>query len=199
MTGGTLFEGYGLSEASPVTHSLSLSRRKAGSIGVPLPDTDMKIVDLQEGTREVASARRGVVHCRPQNEGLLEPAGRNSNCLRGRSWPHRGYTLVMLPHGCEGSTYIVQRKKDMVIVGGFNVSPRSRGVYTHPAVLEAAVIGVPDAYQGEVVRAFVVLNRNDSTGEELIEHCRSGLAEFKVPRKIEMRRACRNHAVGKIC
>jgi long-chain acyl-CoA synthetase len=205
MTGGTLFEGYGLSEASPVTHSTpSLSRRKAGSIGVPLPDTDMKIVDLQEGTREVAIGAEGeLCIAGPQvMKGYWNRPDETAIALRtdeaGRTWLYTGDVAHM---DDEGSTYIVQRKKDMVIVGGFNVYPTEvEGVlYTHPAVLEAAVIGVPDAYRGEVVRAFVVLKSGTAiTGEELIEHCRSGLAEFKVPRKIEIRESLPKSAVGKI-
>jgi long-chain acyl-CoA synthetase len=205
MTGGTLFEGYGLSEASPVTHSTpSLSRRKAGSIGVPLPDTDMKIVDLQEGTREVAIGAEGeLCIAGPQvMKGYWNRPDETAIALRtdeaGRTWLYTGDVAHM---DDEGSTYIVQRKKDMVIVGGFNVYPTEvEGVlYTHPAVLEAAVIGVPDAYRGEVVRAFVVLKPGTAiTGEELIEHCRSGLAEFKVPRKIEIRESLPKSAVGKI-
>ena len=205
MTGGTLFEGYGLSEASPVTHSTpALSRRKAGSIGVPLPDTDMKIVDLQEGTQEVPIAVEGeLCIAGPQvMKGYWNRPDETAIALRtdeaGRTWLYTGDVAHM---DGEGSTYIVQRKKDMVIVSGFNVYPTEvEGVlYTHPAVLEAAVIGVPDAYRGEVVRAFVVLKPGTATtGEELIEHCRSGLAEFKVPRKIEIREGLPKSAVGKI-
>lgn len=205
MTGGTLFEGYGLSEASPVTHSTaSLARRKPGSIGLPLPDTDMKIVDLLEGTSEVALGEEGeLCLAGPQvMKGYWNRPDETAIALRvdqaGRTWLHTGDVARMDE---EGSTYIVQRKKDMVIVGGFNVYPTEvEGVlYTHAAVLEAAVIGVPDAYRGEVVRAFVVLKPGAVvTAEELITHCQTGLAEFKVPRAIEIRENLPKTAVGKI-
>ena len=205
MTGGTLYEGYGLSEASPVTHSTpSLARRKPGSIGLPLPDTDMKIVDLETGTCEVALGEEGeLCIAGPQvMKGYWNRPDETAIALRpddaGRMWLYTGDVARMDE---DGSSYIVQRKKDMVIVGGFNVYPTEvEGVlYTHPAVLEAAVIGVPDAYRGEVVKAFVVLKPGAlATREKLIEHCKSGLAEFKVPRTSEIRASLPKTAVGKI-
>jgi long-chain acyl-CoA synthetase len=205
MTGGTLYEGYGLSEASPVTHSTaSLARRKPGSIGFPLPDTDMKIVDLVEGTTEVAIGEEGeLCIAGPQvMKGYWNRPDETAIALRtdeaGRVWLHTGDVARMDE---DGSTYIVQRKKDMVIVGGFNVYPTEvEGVlYAHEAVLETAVIGIPDAYRGEVVKAFVVLKPGRIvTAEELIDHCKAGLAEFKVPRAIEIRLSLPKTAVGKI-
>ena len=206
MTGGTLYEGYGLSEASPVTHSTpSLARRKPGSIGLPLPDTDMKIVDLVgRRARSGHRARRGsLCIAGPQvMKGYWNRPDETAIALRaddaGRTWLYTGDVARMDE---DGSTYIVQRKKDMVIVSGFNVYPTEvEGVlYTHPAVLEAAVIGVPDGYRGEVVKAFVVLKPGATEGsEELIEHCKTGLAEFKVPRTIDIRESLPKTAVGKI-
>ncbi len=200
ITGGTLNEGYGLSEASPVTHSTpSLARRKPGSIGLPLPDTEMKIVDLETGTREVSVGE----------EGELCIAG--PQVMKGY-WNRPDETAIALRTDAEGPgdvarmdedgyTYIVQRKKDMIIVSGFNVYPSEvEGVlYTHPAVIEAAVIGVPDAYRGEAVKACVVLKSGaTATSEELKEHCEGGLAEFKVPREIEIRESLPKTAVGKV-
>jgi len=188
-----------------VTHSTpSLARRKPGSIGVPLPDTDMKIVDLEKGTREVALGQEGeLCIAGPQvMKGYWNRPDETAIALRadeaGRTWLYTGDVARM---DQEGSTYIVQRKKDMVIVSGFNVYPTEvEGVlYTHPAVLEAAVIGVPDAYRGEVVKAFVVLKPGaEANSEELIEHCKIGLAEFKVPRAIEIRESLPKSAVGKV-
>jgi long-chain acyl-CoA synthetase len=205
MTDGTLYEGYGLSEASPVTHSTpSLARRKPGSIGLALPDTSMKIVDLEEGTQEMTLGMEGeLCIAGPQvMKGYWNRPDETAIALRadqaGRTWLHTGDVARMDE---DGYTYIVQRKKDMVIVSGFNVYPSEvEGLlYMHCAVLEAAVIGVPDAYRGEVVKAFVVLKLGASaTGEELIEHCRTGLAEFKVPRSIEIRKSLPKTAVGKI-
>lgn len=205
MTGGTLYEGYGLSEASPVTHSTpSLARRKPGSIGLPLPDTDMKVVDLDAGIREVSVGEEGeLCIAGPQvMKGYWNRSDETAIALRadqaGRTWLHTGDVARM---DQEGSTYIVQRKKDMVIVSGFNVYPTEvEGVlYTHPAVLEVAVIGVPDSYRGEVVKAFVVLKPDAMvSSNELVEHCKGGLAEFKVPRAIEIRESLPKTAVGKI-
>ncbi len=101
----------------------------------------------------------------------------------------------------DGYTYIVQRKKDMIIVGGFNVYPSEveSVLYAHPSVMEAAVIGIADAYRGEVVKACVVLRQGASaTSEELTAHCKQGLAEFKVPAKVEIRESLPKTAVGKI-
>jgi long-chain acyl-CoA synthetase len=205
MTGGTLFEGYGLSEASPVTHSTaSLARRKPGSIGLPLPDTDMKIVDLETGTRAVAVGEEGeLCIAGPQvMKGYWNRLDETAIALRtdaaGRTWLYTGDVARMDE---DGATYIVQRKKDLVIVGGFNVYPTEvEGVlYAHSAVLEAAVIGVPDAYRGEVVKAFVVLKPGAmATSEELIEHCKIDLAEFKVPRSVDIRESLPKTAVGKV-
>jgi long-chain acyl-CoA synthetase len=205
VTGGTLNEGYGLSEASPVTHSTAmLARRKPGSIGLPFPDTDIRIVDLETGTREVPVGDEGeLCIVGPQvMKGYWNRDDETSIALRkddaGRTWLYTGDVARMDE---DGYTYIVQRKKDMIIVSGFNVYPSEvEGVlYTHPAVMEAGVIGIPDSYRGEAVKAFVVLKQGASaTPEELIEHCRGGLAEFKVPGSIEIRESLPKTAVGKI-
>ena len=205
LTGGTLKEGYGLSEASPVTHTTpALSRRKPGSIGLPLPDTDIRVVDLETGESEVPVGQEGeLCIAGPQvMKGYWNRADETAIALRadaaGRTWLYTGDVARMDE---DGFTYIVQRKKDMVIVSGFNVYPSEvEGVlYAHPSVLEAAVIGVPDKYRGEAVKAFVVLKQGAAaTPEELIEHCKLGLAEFKVPTRIELREGLPKTAVGKI-
>lgn len=205
MTGGCLNEGYGLSEASPVTHSTpSLGRRKPGSIGLPLPDTDIKIVDLDTGTREVPVGEEGeLCIAGPQvMKGYWNRPDETAIALRadgaGKIWLYTGDVARM---DQDGYTYIVQRKKDLIIVSGFNVYPSEveSVLYTHPAVLEAAVIGVADSYRGEAVKAFVVLKSGaTATPAELIEHCKGGLAEFKVPGEIEMRGSLPKTAVGKI-
>ena len=206
LTGGvTLNEGYGLSEASPVTHSTaSLARRKPGSIGLPFPDTEIKIVDLQAGTKEVGVGEEGeLCIAGPQvMKGYWNRADETAIALRedksGRTWLYTGDVARMDE---DGYFYIVQRKKDMIIVSGFNVYPTEveSVLYKHPAVQEAGVIGIPDAYRGEAVKACVVLRQGmTATPEELIEHCKSQLAEFKVPQKIQIRESLPKTAVGKV-
>ena len=206
LTGGvTLNEGYGLSEASPVTHSTaSLARRKPGSIGLPFPDTEIKIVYLQTGTKEVGVGEEGeLCIAGPQvMKGYWNRADETAIALRedksGRTWLYTGDVARMDE---DGYFYIVQRKKDMIIVSGFNVYPTEiEGVlYKHPAVQEAGVIGIPDTYRGEAVKACVVLRKGmTATPEELVEHCRTQLAEFKVPQKIQIREDLPKTAVGKV-
>jgi long-chain acyl-CoA synthetase len=205
MTGGMLSEGYGLSEASPVTHtSPSLSIRKPGSIGIPLPDTDMKVVDLVEGNEEMATGVEGeLCIAGPQvMAGYWNRADETAATIRtdahGTRWLYTGDIARV---DADGFTYIVQRKKDMVIVGGFNVYPGEveSVLFTHPAVMEACVIGVPDAYRGEVVKAFVVLKPGmQATVEELQTHCAKDLAEFKRPVHLEIRESLPKSAVGKV-
>ena len=205
LTGGMLSEGYGLSEASPVTHtSPSLSIRKPGSIGIPLPDTDMKIVDLEEGKTEVAPGTEGeLCIAGPQvMKGYWNKPEETAQTLRkdaaGRTWLYTGDIATM---DADGFSYIVQRKKDMIIVAGFNVYPGEieSVLFTHPAVMEACVIGVPDSYRGEVVKAFVVLKPGaEASIDELKAHCAKDLAEFKRPVHVEIRESLPKTAVGKI-
>jgi long-chain acyl-CoA synthetase len=203
--GRTLNEGYGLSETSPVTHSTpQLARRKPGTIGLPLPDTDIKIVDIETGTRELPIGEAGeLCIAGPQvMKGYWQRPDETAQALRpdgaGRVWFYTGDIACM---DQDGFTSIVQRKKDMVIVDGFNVYPSDvEGVlYAHPAVALAAVIGVPDAYHGEVVKACVVLRPGALAAvAELMTHCAQSLAEFKMPRSIEIRDSLPMSAVGKI-
>ena len=203
--GRPLSEGYGLSETSPVTHSTAqLARRKPGSIGLPFPDTDMKIVDVETGTRELPIGEAGeLCIAGPQvMKGYWNKPDESAQVLRvdasGRLWFHTGDIAVVDE---DGYTSIVQRKKDMIIVDGFNVYPSEveAVLYTHPAVRLAAVIGVPDRYHGETVRACLALKAGaTATAEEIVEFCRIHLTEYKVPRSIEMRDALPMSAVGKI-
>jgi len=205
LTGGMLSEGYGLSEASPVTHtSPSLSIRKPGSIGIPLPDTDQKVVDLEHGLDEVPPGAEGeLCIAGPQvMKGYWNREDETAIALRkdadGRTWLYTGDVATI---DADGFTYIVQRKKDMIIVSGFNVYPSEveSVLFAHPAVMEAAVIGVPDSYRGEVVKAFVVLKPGaEASLDELRAHCVANLAEFKRPVNIEIRETLPKSGVGKI-
>ncbi len=203
--GRPLNEGYGLSETSPVTHSTpQLAVRKPGTVGLPLPDTDITIVDVESGTRELPVGEPGELCISgPQvMKGYWQKPEETASVLRvhddGRLWFHTGDIARMDE---DGFTSIVQRKKDLIIVDGFNVYPSDvEGVlYTHPAVRLAAAIGVPHAYHGEVVKACVVLREGaTATREDLVAHCRKELADYKVPHEIELREALPMSAVGKI-
>jgi long-chain acyl-CoA synthetase len=203
--GRPLNEGYGLSETSPVTHSTpQLALRKMGSIGLPLPDTDVKIVDVETGTHELPIGEAGELCVSgPQvMKGYWNKPEETADVLRrgadGRIWFHTGDIARMDE---DGYTAIVQRKKDLIIVDGFNVYPSEveAVLYTHSAVRLAAVIGVPDAYHGEIVKACVAFKPGASaTADELIDHCRTSLTEYKVPRQVQIRDTLPMSAVGKI-
>jgi long-chain acyl-CoA synthetase len=200
LTGLMLYEGYGLTETSPVTHSTpTLAKRKPGSIGLPLSDTECKIVDVETGTREVAVGEVGELCIRgPQvMKGYWKKAEETASAIRD-GWFYTGDIARMDE---DGYFYIVQRKKDMIIVSGYNVYPNEveEVLFTHPAVVEAAVIGIPDEYRGEAVKAFVVLKPGQQvTTEELIEFCQARLAKYKVPSSIEFTASLPKTGVGKV-
>ncbi|GAX91329.1 long-chain-fatty-acid--CoA ligase [Effusibacillus lacus] len=198
-TEGTIIEGYGLSEASPVTHFNPIEKRKPGSIGKPIPFTEAKIVDLGDGTTELAPGEVGELIVRgPQvMKGYWNMPQETEETIRD-GWLYTGDIAKMDE---EGYYYIIDRKKDMIIASGFNVYPRDveEVIYQHPAVQEAVVVGVPDAYRGENVKAFVVVKQGMSlTEEELIGFCRERLAAYKVPRLVEFRNELPKTAVGKV-
>jgi long-chain acyl-CoA synthetase len=191
LTGGHLVEGYGLTEAAPVTHCNPLfgeGKQKVGSIGVPFPDVEAKIVDLDTGERDLPAGEVGELILRgPQlMDGYYRQPDETALTLRN-GWLHTG-DIARVDE--DGYFFIVDRKKEMIIVSGFKVWPRDveEALATHPAVIEAAVIGVPDPITGERVKAFVVLRPGmAATPEELVQHVRKDLASFKVPKEIEFR------------
>jgi long-chain acyl-CoA synthetase len=203
--GRPLTEGYGLSETSPVTHSTpQLAVRKLGSIGLPFPDTDMKIVDVETGARELPCGEAGELCISgPQvMKGYWNKPEESARVLRtdasGRTWFHTGDIATV---DADGYSWIVQRKKDMIIVDGFNVYPSEveAVLYTHPAVRLAAVIGIPDAYHGETVKACIALKADTTvSADEIIAFCRTSLTEYKVPRTVDVRDTLPMSAVGKI-
>jgi long-chain acyl-CoA synthetase len=203
--GRPLNEGYGLSETSPVTHSTpQLAARKMGTIGLPFPDTDMKVVDVETGKRELPVGETGeLCIAGPQvMKGYWNKPDESAQALRthgdGRVWFHTGDIGRM---DNEGYTSIVQRKKDMIIVDGYNVYPSDveSVLYAHPSVRLAAVIGVPDAYHGEIVKACVAFKPGaTATPDDVIAYCRQHLADYKVPRLLEIRETLPMSAVGKI-
>lgn len=200
VTGGKLVEGYGLTESSPVTHANFLwdKKRVKGSIGVPWPDTDSVILSMETGEPL------------PQGE-IGEIAVKGPQVMKGY-WNRPEETEQVLRDGWlltgdlgymddEGYFYIVDRKKDMIIAGGFNIYPREieEVLYEHPAVQEVVAAGIPDPYRGETVKVYVVLKEGAVVTEaELNEYARKHLAAYKVPRLYEFRKELPKTAVGKI-
>jgi long-chain acyl-CoA synthetase len=200
LTGGVVLEGYGLTEASPVTHATPRSgKRKPGSVGIPLPDVETKIVDIETGTREVEPGEPGELCVRGPNlmDGYWRRPDETALVLRD-GWL---YTGDIVREDEDGYLAVVDRKKEMIIVSGFKAYPREidEVLYAHPAVLEAAAAGVPHPSKGEVVKAFVVLRPGaTATAQELIAHCRTSLAPYKVPVAIAFRDELPKSIVGKI-
>jgi len=198
--GGKVMEGYGLTEAAPVTHSNPREgTRKPGSVGIPMPDVDCKIVDVETGTREVDPGESGELCIRGPNlmDGYWRRPDETALTLRD-GWLHTG-DIVRMDE--DGYFFVVDRKKEMIIVSGFKVYPREvdEVLFAHPAVLEAAAVGVPHASRGEVVKAFVVLRPGmTATAQEIVDHCRANLAPYKVPVDVVFRSALPKTLIGKV-
>jgi long-chain acyl-CoA synthetase len=195
-----ILEGYGLSEASPVTHANPISGvRKVGSIGIALPDTECRIVDLDLGVEEKPFGEVGELLIRgPQvMQGYWKLPQETANTLR-EGWLYTGDIARMDE---DGYVFIVDRKKDMIISCGYNVYPREidEVLYEHPKVLDAVAIGVPDPYRGEIIKAYIVPRPGESiTEEEIIQFSRARLAAYKVPRSVEFRGSLPKSMVGKV-
>lgn len=200
LTGGKICEGFGLTETSPITHINPLQGlRKIGTIGVPVTGTDCRIVDMESGTRDLPSGQEGELLIRgPQvMRGYWNKPGETANVLRD-GWLFTGDLAVM---DSDGFFKIVGRKKEMIDASGYKVYPDEvdRVLMSHPAVLEAATIGVPDPKRGETVKSFVVLRPGKSaSAEDLAAHCRESLAPYKVPKEIEFRAELPKSAALKI-
>jgi len=193
-----IFEGYGLSETSPVASFNMFGRpRLPGSIGYPVWGTEMRIVDEQD--RPVPDGEPGEVCIRGHNimKGYLKRPEATKEALRG-GWFHSGDIGIRSP---EGYFTIVDRKKDMILRGGFNVYPREieEVLYTHDAIVEAAVIGVPDPEKGEEIKAVIALAPGAKLGaEDVIAFCKERLAAYKYPRIVEFRDSLPKGSTGKI-
>lgn len=193
-------EGWGMSE----TTSLGISNpvlglRKAGSIGIPWPDTDVRIVDVEDGTRDVPVGAPGEILIRSPlvMKGYWNDSGETAGQLTD-GWLHTGDIGQW-----DEDRYItiVDRKKDMIIAGGYNIYPREidEVLYRHPKIQDGVAVGIPDAYRGETVKAFVVLKPGETCTEtEILAFCRERLAAYKAPKRVEFREALPKSAVGKI-
>ncbi|MGQ9677344.1 MAG: long-chain-fatty-acid--CoA ligase [Chloroflexota bacterium] len=199
LTGGRLVEGYGLSETSPVTHANPIfGQRKFGSIGVPIPDTEAKIMDVETGETEMPVGEVGELAIRgPQvMKGYWNKPEETALVLRN-GWL---YTGDLAKRDEDGYFYIVDRKKDMIIAGGYNIYPRDveEVLYQHPKVKEAVVAGVPDKYRGETVKAYIVLKDGETaTEQEMLDYCAANLAKYKAPKIVEFRPELPKTMVGK--
>jgi long-chain acyl-CoA synthetase len=203
LTGAKLVEGYGLTEASPVTHANPIEQtvgpRHPKSMGLPLPGTDARIVDADTGQRELPVGEIGELVIRgPQvMRGYWRREEETRQVLRD-GWLHTG---DMARRDADGYFYIEDRKKDMIKSGGENVYPREveEILLRHPAVKDAVVAGIPQELRGELIKAYVVLKDGETAASaDLLEHCRKNLAKFKVPKRVEFRSELPKTIVGKV-
>jgi long-chain acyl-CoA synthetase len=199
LTGANLVEGYGLTEASPVTHANPLKgTNKEGSIGIPFPNTDSKVIDMETGEDlPVGDVGELCVKGPQVMKGYWNREEETRQVLND-GWLKTGDIARMDE---DGYFYIVDRKKDMIIAGGYNIYPRDidEVLFTHPKIQDAVAVGVPDAYRGETVKAFVVLKPGEQvTEKEIIAFCRERLAKFKAPTLVEFREELPKTMIGKV-
>ncbi len=205
LTNGKLREGYGLTESSPVTHSNPIyGLYKAGSIGLPFPDVEARIVSLDPDEnghyQTLGVGEEGELTVRgPQvMKGYWNRPDETAKVLDEEGWLYTGDIAKMDE---DGYFYIVDRKKDLIIASGYNIVPREveEALYENPKVQEAVVVGVPDPRRGETVKAFIVLKEGETaTEQEIIAFCKERLAPYKVPKLVEFRTELPKSAVGKL-
>ncbi|HMQ32038.1 MAG TPA: long-chain fatty acid--CoA ligase [Chloroflexaceae bacterium] len=203
ITGGRLVEGFGMTEASPVTHCNPVyGTRKSGSIGVPLPDTEAKIIDLESGEPlSFDGESQGELCVRgPQvMKGYWNRPDETAATIDAEGWLHTGDICKV---DQDGYFFIVDRKKDMIIASGFKVLPRDveEVLFMHPKVMEAVVAGIPHPTRGDdTVKAYIVPKPGEQpTAEEIKEFCKLHLAEYKIPRAVEFRSELPKTMVGKV-
>ncbi|MFC1823200.1 long-chain fatty acid--CoA ligase [Thermodesulfobacteriota bacterium] len=201
LTGAQICEGYGLTETSPVTHINPFGgKTKAGTIGLPVCNTDVKLVDVDDYGKDITAFNEPGELCikGPQvMTGYINRPDETSQTMKD-GWLLTGDIAVC---DQEGYFAIVDRKKDMIISGGFNIYPRDvdEVLFSHPKISEACAIGVPDEYSGERIKAFVTFREGESASEEeIIEYCRENLVKYKVPKYVEFIEELPKSAVGKI-
>jgi long-chain acyl-CoA synthetase len=200
LSGCRIMEGYGLTEASPVTHFNPVQgHRPLGSMGMPLPGTNARVMDQETGTCELEPGEVGELAIQgPQvMQGYWQRPEESAAVLKD-GWL---YTGDLARRDEDGYFYIVERKKDLIISGGYNIYPREveEVLYQFPGVLEAVAFGAPDAYRGEVVKAVIVpTNGIELDVEQIQAFCRQQLAVYKVPQSLEFRRELPKSLVGKV-
>ena len=205
LTGGKVFEGYGLSEAPTGTHcNPLLGINKTGSIGMPLPNMECRIVSLDDGETDLPQGEIGelLLHGPQVMKGYHNMPTETANSLRkdkdGKIWLYTG-DIVRMDE--DGYFYIVDRKKELIKPGGFQVWPREveEAIASHPKVLEVGVGGIPDPNRGETVKAWIVLKPGEELSvAELKAYCKERLAPYKVPTHFEFRNELPKTTVGKI-
>ncbi len=204
LTGGKVFEGYGLSEAPTASHCNPMSgKNKTGSIGMPLSDVDCKIISLDDEVTEMKIGEIGeIILNGPQvMHGYHNMPTETANALRERDGETWLYTGDIARMDEDGYFYIVDRKKELIKPGGFQVWPREveEAISAHPKVMEVGVAGIPDPYRGETVKAWIVLKEGETlTEDEIRDFTREKLAKYKVPSHIEFRDELPKTTVGKI-
>jgi long-chain acyl-CoA synthetase len=200
LTGATMLEVYGLTETTPViTATPWKGKIKPGTVGTPISSTDIKIVDIDTGKEELKTGEPGEIIVKgPQvMKGYYKQPEETAHVLKD-GWLYTG-DIGMFDE--DGYLTIVDRKKDMIIAGGYNIYPREIDeiLFQHPKILEACSIGVPDAYRGETVKAYVVVKPGETlTADEVIQFSREKLAAYKAPKMVEFIDALPKSAVGKI-
>ena len=200
LTGATILEVYGQTETAPIATVTPWGGEiKPGTVGIPVPDTDIKIVDLETGEKELDTGDVGEIVIKgPQNMmGYYKKPEETAEALRN-GWVYTGDIGVFDE---DGYLSVVDRKKDMIIAGGYNIYPVEIDdvLFDHPKVLEACCIGVPDEYRGETVKAFIVCKEGETlTEEEVVAYCKESLAPYKVPKQIEFADELPKSVVGKI-
>ncbi len=201
LTGGIVVEGYGLTEASPVTHANPVMRGiKAGAVGVPWPEVDCRIVDLGDGQAALGPGKIGELWVKgPQvMRGYWQKPEETAAVLTSDGWLKTGDLMSMDE---EGYCFLHARKKDLIIAGGYKIFPSEveEVLARHPQIAEVAAVGVPDPYRGETVKVAIVLKPGTSMRqEELVAWCRARMAKYKVPKVVEFRRELPKNALGKV-
>ncbi|MCP4668712.1 MAG: long-chain fatty acid--CoA ligase, partial [Deltaproteobacteria bacterium] len=198
--GAEIMECYGLTETTTLSHANPWGgKTKVGSVGVPVPDTDCRIVDLETGAKDMPLGESGEILLKgPQiTKGYYKNPEETADAIRD-GWFYTGDIGYM---DDEGYLFIVDRKKDMIIAGGYNIYPRDidEVLFEHPKIQEACAVGIPDPYRGETVKAFIVLKPGEAlTEEEVVSFCKEKLAAYKVPKLVEFMDELPKSVIGKV-